>query len=693
MFVQCLAQVLLNDRVLAVMRHGRLLPLSLLALAVSAAPAAAAPLGAVARDSEPVVLKGSAFGTWSVPANVTAKAPLTDLACHSPQDPTSGDDCPHNGYVKPEVDTASAQPSGTPVDKLLGYRWDAKHGRYEQVPFQVDEVFTRYLDNSASGFAFYSGNDQHTTYAYNREGFRYVKDGPATDPCRAQPDSPAMKDPIAGLDSNDEAAFMASDAGPQAPSGAALPKGIDAAQEVAVTDPTQPDAAPRYLYVMKAGDKGPRPAFTAANGYVRYQRDANADLFAYSQSSYGNYGNTYKGIYCDDQGNVVLGADGKPKIGQRRPRDGAWITTPRYRYRYDGRWLMTQIQIRRKDDKGYGPDLVDRWKARAFAQDPSSKTPCCGYEEEDTNWGGSSILLGERTGPVRAVRETWGADSGTNVIRRETFYRDSMSQRNWLRVHVIPPLDGIYAQWDFNAGRVTRFYNSKNPAGVPIDGHNDEVFGNFDDPCNPTYDGNDTSSTDQQYRQLYKQLGGCSATQYHLSMDPGDPTFTDANAALGWSETAGPNGTIVDRIQAVPENATPGGTAQSVAAFPYYRDDACFDDGTGSDPGPELYPRHPDQEAKSTAPDGSPRRCWRPDKGDPAVPNGDQRFWQGDIGTHGLHLMFLADSDNARQTVPTDEIVSDWNMVMLPGDPGNVGEQYGRAFERPLVTVVRPVTG
>src|SRR3954467_1017505 len=232
------------------MRHGRLLALTTVALLVPAASAAASVpfTTAAARDSEPVVLKGAAFGSWSVPANVTAKAPLTDLACHANSDPTSGDGCPHNGYAKPEVDTSGAQPSGTPVDKLLGYRWDDKHKRYEQVPFQVDEVFTRYLDNSASGFAFYSGDDHHTTYAYDREGFRYVKDGPPSDPCKAQPDSPAMKDPVAGLDSNDEVACMASDAGPQAPSDAPLPAGIEAAQEVVVTDPTQP-GTPTYLYV------------------------------------------------------------------------------------------------------------------------------------------------------------------------------------------------------------------------------------------------------------------------------------------------------------------------------------------------------------------------------------------------------------------------------------------------------------
>src|SRR3954470_1691214 len=545
------------------MRHGRLVALTIVALLVPAAGAAASVpfTTAAARESEPVVLKGASFGAWSVPANVTAKAPLTDLACHANSDPTSGDGCPHNGYAKPEVDTSSAQPSGTPVDRLLGYRWDDKHKRYVQVPFQVDEQFTRYLDNSASGFAFYSGDDQHTTYAYDREGFRYVKDGPASDPCRAQPDSPAMKDPVAGLDSNDEVAFMASDAGPQAPSDAKVPDGIVGVDEVVVTDPTQPDHAPTYLYVMKAGDKGPKPAFTSKNGYVRYDRDKNADDFAFSQSSYGDYGNTYKGYYCDDAGNVVIDPKtGKPAIGQRRPRDTAWITTPRYRFRYDGRWLMTQIQIANKSGKGYGPDVVDRWKARAFAQDPGSQTPCCGYEEEDTNWGGSSILLGEKVGPVRAVRETWGADSGTNVIRRETFYRDSMTQRNWLRVHVIPPLDGIYAQWDFNAGRMNRFYNSENSAGVPIDGRNDEVYGNFDDPCNERWDGDPSrSDIDNAYRTFYKSAGGCDAAQalaslprgdyYHQSVDPGDLTFGAANAALDWSQVSGPYGTIVDRIQ------------------------------------------------------------------------------------------------------------------------------------------------
>jgi hypothetical protein len=104
---------------------------------------------------------------------------------------------------------------------------------------------------------------------------------------------------------------------------------------------------------------------------------------------------------------------------------------------------------------------------------------------------------------------------------------------------------------------------------------------------------------------------------------------------------------------------------------------------TGADPGPKVALRSGDE--PRTAADGSARRCWHPEDG---LPDGSDRFFQGSIATHGLHLLFLADSDNARQTVPAAEIVSDWNLVMLPGDQGNVGERYGRSFEHPLLATV-----
>jgi hypothetical protein len=655
------------------------------AIAVPGTSGAQSPPGVVdltvpaQREGDPVVLTGQDFPGWSVPSNQTAKLPLTDL-----KDCQSFDEkCDHNHYAQPEVDTGDAAGKGTPTDKLLGYRWDAKHKRFTQIPFQVDEVFTRYLSNPASGFSFYSGEDQHTTYAYDREGFRYTKSDPSN-PCLAQPDSPAAKDPVQGLDNNDELAFMSKDAGPQAPSDAKLPKGVEDMREVKVSDPTNPNAAPTYAYVMKAGAKGPAAEYNADNGYVHYSRDANADFFEKSESSYDGYGNAARGVVCDAQGNVIM-KDGQPDVERRRPRDYAWVQTPRYKFRYDGRWLLTQIQVSPDDGQTYGPDLVDRWKARAFQQDRSSNTPCCGYEEEDTHWGGSSTLLGERTGPVRAIRETWGADSGTNVVRRETFYRNSMVQKNWLRVHVIPPLDGIYAQWDMNAGRMTSFYNPSKPDGVKIDGSNDEAFGNLDDPCNSKYDSNDTSATDQGYRQAYRSAKLCDNLEYHQSVDFSDPSMSAANAALAWTETAGPWGTIVDRIATQAKDVTPGGTPQALVTQPYYRDDSCFDDATGSDPGPRV--NLSGEKEPATAADSTARKCWHPSDG---IPDGSDRYYQGDIGTHGLHLLFQLESDNARQQVPVDEIVTDWTMAFLPGNAGNVGEKYGRGFEKPLVATVSP---
>jgi len=698
--------------------HGQL-PLPLPTAPLPAAPQPLPDLTVpAARDTEPVVLTGAQLPTWAVPANQTFQPPLADFGecppSFTPQsevpEPTedgaddladgfSSANCPegydpHNHYAEPLLETGASQPAGPAIDRLLGYRWNAAAERFVQIPFQVDEQFTRYLDNTASGFAIYSGQDQHTTYAYDgagdREGFRYTNDGPAEDPCRAQPASPAQGDPVPGLDTNDELAFMASDAGPQAPADARRPRGIEDVQEIRVTDPSAAGAA-SYVYVMRARADGPRAAFDASSGHVQYERDANAGMFAFSQSSYGDYGAAAAGLHCDDAGNVVRDAGGAPVLRQRRPRDTATIKTKRYRYRYDGRWLMSDIRISGDGGETFGPDLVDRWKARAFAQDPGSETPCCGYEEEDTNWGGSSILLGERSGPVRTIRETWGADSGTNVIRRETFYRDEVVQRTWLRVHVIPALDGIYAQWDFNAGAVDRFYNTRQPAGVPIDGRNDEVFGNFDDPCNSNFDANDTSETDQDYRDLYRQLRFCEFP-YHFSIDAADPTFGDANAALGWSVTAGPSGSIVDRVQASVRDLTPGGLAQSTLAVPYYRDDSCFDDGTGTDPGPKLKLRSANEPRTYTKPDGTTaeRECWTTADG---TPDGSDRFFQGSIGTHGLHILMVAESDNARLTVPVNEIVSDWRMVMLPGrQDASAGERYGRGFEKPLLSAATPAS-
>jgi hypothetical protein len=255
-------------------------------------------------------------------------------------------------------------------------------------------------------------------------------------------------------------------------------------------------------------------------------------------------------------------------------------------------------------------------------------------------------------------------------------------------VHPIPPLDGIYAQWDFNAGVVSRFFSSSNPKQYfAIDGRNDEVFGNFDDPCNDNYDVNDRGDADNSYREAYGSAPLLCTDQfeYHQSVDLPNLTRSEFNSAYQWNLVTGPNGSIVDRYQIDKlTDLTPGGAAQSLLAVPYYRDDSCFDDGTGTDPGPRVRLRSADEPRTTST--GAPRTCWHPGDG---MPDGSDRFYQGSIATHGVHILAIAESDNARQTVPLTEIVGNQRLVMLPGwRNGTTGEEYGRGFERGYQRIV-----
>jgi hypothetical protein len=647
---------------------------------------------AASRATEPVVVSGSAFGEWAAPAEQSVKAPsVAGVEC------LEGDNaCSHNQYEAPEAATGAALGEGTPVDRLVGYRWDQRTGGYTQIPLQVDELAVRYLSNNASGFSFYSQTDQHPTYVFDEERFRWTAEDP-TDPCRAVPRDGVgtTPDPVPGLDTDDEVVFMASDAGPAAPAGTAPPPGVAALKRLSLTDPLRASGT-RFVYVGRAtdGDDAATPAYTAASGYVRYQPDPDSDTFLESESSYESYGNTYKGAWFDPTTGRCVTDDPK----QHRPADTAWVRTPRYAFRYEGRWLMTELRVAPRWAQQpldaatweYGPDLVDQWKARAFQQRPGGETPCCGYEEEVNNWGGSSILMGVRAGPVRVIRATWGADSSTNNVRTEIFYRDEIRQLENLRVHPIPPFDGIYSQWDYNAGVVTRYYNPWVGRGVDVDGRNDEVFGN----SHVRVAGDGVHVRDDDPLPVVgpqEDLGAGSDGEcpddacVNNDVDLPDPTFGGPNPGLNYEQVTGPFGTLVHRTTI---RQVTVGSGHSVVTVPYYRDDACFDDGTGSDPGPHVKARDVDPDVDSV---GEPRVCWSPDMGDPATVSPRDRLYQGSIGTHGVHIEVIAESDNALATVPLTEIASESRIVVLPGQWPNVGERVGRGFEKPLLAVVTPV--
>jgi len=660
-----------------------------------------APVYTGPRAASPVVLTGAQLPAWSRLSAQGVAKPYPSGAT------TTGDGVrhAHNGtlVVPPDART------GADVDKIAAYRWDGK--RFKEVPVQVDQRFPYFLANGRSDFSTYSGTDEELTYAWapdahatGEEAWKkvfgdctaryatasenaalpgHVSPAPAGS-LDALGYTGAMQDPVATLDDDDEIVFMARDAGPQAPSTAALPKNVSGGQVVRVADPAAPGTVGYvYLFLKDGGTE-----FTAATSpYVTIARDAAADewIDRYSfapddpekiGTSNTGYGPNLPGTVCRTAaGNGSVDAvDGVSRASTDRfPRDGVTVTTPTYRLYASGRWMVRELNVTAPGaERAYGPDLISRWKGRAFQQSPDSSISVVGFEDEQVNWEANSALLGWRAGPVRAIREVWGADSGTNVTKTELYYRDADVYSYHVRVHPIPP-DGLYTSWNYNPGAVTKYYTLVKGEGVAIDGRNDDI-GQVD--TNP--------------------LTGDPAF-----LDTCDPTFDVCSAIEKPEEVAGPNGGLVYQF----ELTSPTIAVGNAAAVPYYRDDACLDDGTGDTPVPRPWPGEAltDSRVKQGYVDywkanGAPADLTYADlKCDPAADPATTPAWRrtpfaGAFGQHGLHFFATQDSDNAFGPKPVDEIDGQqWRFSVPMSAPKNVLLDYSKNVSAKLVATATPM--
>jgi hypothetical protein len=659
-----------------------------LAGAAPASADAASPFTAPRGDA-PVVLTGAQLPQWSRLAAVGTGFPTSTASI-------DGVRSAHNGKIVVPPDPRT----GVVTDDVTAWRYVA--GAWQQIRVQVDQRFPHFLANSHSSFGIYSGTDQELTYSWAPDAHatgeeawkkifgqceaRYASSNAATratdastmtangsfSPAKAPADvetiddyTHAMQDPVATLDDDDEIAFQAGDAGAQAPLQAPTPVGTTGAgQTVTIADPTNPGAVGFVYLFLKPGDT----KYTAANGYVHMTRDADADewvdQYSYADSSpekigssNGGYGPNVKGTVCrtatGDAGPGRTAPDGTPRPSSDRvPRDGITVSTDRYKLRATGRWMIRNYQVA-TGGGGYGKDLIDRWKGRAFQQSPDSSVSVVGFEDEQVNWEANGALLGWRQGPVRAIREIWGADSGTNVTKTETYYRNADTYRYRVRVHPIPP-DGLYTSWDYNKGVAATYYNTLKPAGVPIDGVNDDT-GQFD--------------------QL--PVSGQKAF-----VDTPDPTFDLMSAVNRPEEVAGTdnNGALVYVFEF--KGAT---SLENADAVPYYRDDACLDDGTGDDTVPRPWPG--EDYGQQKVQDGY-RDYWRAHTGDNTIqyaglacnptgaatlPEYKRTPFQGAFASHGIHFFVTHDSDNAQQPVTVNEIDGQqWRYAVPLSAPANV---------------------
>ena len=668
------------------------------------------------RRAQAVVLNGSQLPGWSVPPAFGLPFPYPSGAAISGSflpdflQRNGGRDA-HNGIMLYPLPGLPALLLGKPVDRIAAYRWDGN--AFAEIPVQVDQKFPYFLANSNSSFSTYSGTDQELTYEWDRE--RWQNTSNPANPCIAQY-AQGKRDPVSGLDDDDEVAFMLQDAGAPAPPGA-MPSDpdLDTAellQEVRLVDPLNPTfAGTVYLGLKRAGS---RARFLDQQVYVRYVRDGNADQWIDRSfftdddpekigTSNTAYGANLAGPVCSDGTPATL-----RNSTDRFPRDGTTVFTDTYRWRATGRWMVREIQVARPGqtlsppvppadrrmpgaDVVYSPDLIDRWKGRAFQQSPDSSISIVGFEDEQVNWEANAILIGDRVGPVRAMRATWGADSGTNVTKTETFYRDAVAYRYRLRVHPIPP-DGLYTSWDYNRGAMLpaagenvpagRYYTLLRPQGVPVDGVNDEI-GQIDGIL-PL--GGQCLSLDAQGFVPPAPDGRCPAF-----FDVADPTFNLPLSFANWEQISGKgdHGSLVYTFEL--KGAT---SLTNPLVLPYFRDDACLDDGTGDDPVQRPFPGEAQTDARV-------RRGYVAeaggDIGSPAAIEAgfaalrcDQK--QGAHGAHGVHYLFTHDTDNAFLLgVPLTEVdAQQWQFMVPTAQPMNVGQRYYNLVTVPVLPLVTP---
>ena len=176
-------------------------------------------------------------------------------------------------------------------------------------------------------------------------------------------------------------AVMARDAGGKAPSDAGSPARTNGGQVVTVTDPL--DGARSYVYLfLRSGGS----SYNASNSpYVHMTRDANADEWidraSFADDDPQKLGSSNTG-YGPNLPGTVCGASGTHQSTDRFPRDGMTITTPTYSLYASGRWMVRSLSVTRPGTTGtYGPDLIDRWKGRAFQQSPDSSISVVGFED------------------------------------------------------------------------------------------------------------------------------------------------------------------------------------------------------------------------------------------------------------------------------------------------------------------------
>ena len=267
-----------------------------------------------------------------------------------------------------------------------------------------------------------------------------------------------------------------------------------------------------------------------------------------------------------------------------------------------------------------------------------------------------------------------------------------MRQKSWLRVHVIPPLDGIYAQWDFNAGVVRKFFNlGACPTRRRIDGRQRRGVRQLRRPVQLELRRHETVRRRRGLPRARTARSPLLCTdQFALPPvhRPADLAKSELNAALSWNARHRP--ARHDR-RPVPDRQAdrPDSGRRSAVAARGARTTATTRASTTA-PAPTRARSVHLRSSRRAAHDLRRRAAEVLAHRQTARPTGSDRFFQGSIATHGLHILFAR---GLRQRAPDGAAHRDRGRPAAGhaarlGTSGESGEQYGRGFERPYRRIV-----
>ena len=308
-----------------------------------------------------------------------------------------------------------------PAD-LVAFRWN---GSWEQVPVQVDEremmTLNRIYNGGYPGCSDPCYNPPTTAVSQQRVTHLNYTDpetwvGPDSDPT---------------LDRDDEVALMARDAGGRTSTEFA-PSGVDpdSAVEVKVTDPLY--GGEGYVYLFESTG-GLDPA--AGKRYVSYD-------FQLANGPYKS------GAYSDRTFATRALENGNSMRYGPRPETSE-VRTENYVRRFRDRWLDDDLEVHR--GAATGVDILDRHDAQFDTLDASC------VRTQATYRAGEGAFVVNKSGPVRALRDFIGANSGPHVQRQHVFYDAKEVINTFLRVHAVP---GVTDFFDYSDAGIGLTYSS-----------------------------------------------------------------------------------------------------------------------------------------------------------------------------------------------------------------------------------------